>query len=302
MEYTVKPARKERPPALPLGVHVLDYPEGSMVEWKATAKGYRLFKWPALCMRQNGKGEKDRQKTIQSLTSRRRAGFVLGASEPGWYGMTTLTYRTPPERFCEVQRHFRKWKDRVRKHFGKSPHGWFLEFQKRSAPHFHIFWPLTGPVYERLSSEPTKVVFRKGKLTTVCNGDAAEYLSSAWMNIVGDLSDEFFSFQTGGITEIFRVPDAAGRYVAKEANKLHQKEAPYKIPQWWYISPELRAEFVNSGSMKVDEWSSEHGDICLARMWPKTQCEKKPKKQAVIMDENHVKSLRFEFDEFNNYD
>lgn len=302
MEYEVKPARRERPPCLPLGVHVFDYPAESMVEWKETSKGYRIYKWPSLCERQNGKGEKDRQKKIQSITSRRRAGFVLGASEPGWYGMTTLTYRTPPERFCEVQGHFRKWKDRIRKHFGKSPHGWFLEFQQNGSPHFHVFWPLTGPVYEALKSESTVSRMRKGKVTKVCNGPSSDYIYTAWMNIVGDKSIEFEKFQSGGITEIFRFPDAAGRYVAKEANKLHQKEAPYNVPQWWYISPELRAAFVNSGSVSVVEWSKEHGDICLARMWPKEQCSKYQKGNTRIIDENHTNSLRFEFDVLENYE
>jgi hypothetical protein len=97
----------------------------------------------------------------------------------------------------------------------------------------------------------------------------------SWIQIVGDTSREFLDFQNGGITELFRCPDAAGRYVAKEGGKGAQKEAPYPITRWWYLSPELHGDFSNGGEIALTDWELAHGGICLSRVWPRDDWKEK---------------------------
>jgi len=124
--------------------------------------------------------------------------------------MVTLTYPEGyPSDGAEVKNHLRRflqevrrWDDRYCRQVGV-PSGshssfWFLEFQRRGAPHFHIF----------LNRCPSK-----------------EWVSSKWYGIVG--SEDIRHFQAGTRTEKLK----SGRtgtisYASKYAAKLEQKSVP----------------------------------------------------------------------------
>lgn len=110
--------------------------------------------------------------------------------------MVTLTY--PAEFPCNgkiTKRHL----ELIRKWFIYRKIGgfWFYEFQKRGAPHFHIF--TTGKVDK-------------------------EDLSEAWYKIVG--SEDLKHLRAGTKIEAIRKPHAIAAYAAKYAAKAEQKEVP----------------------------------------------------------------------------
>jgi hypothetical protein len=114
----------------------------------------------------------------------------------GLVAMLTLTY--PAEFPCDgrlVKRHLtlmRKWLT-----YREIGAFWFLEFQRRGAPHFHLF--VTGEVDK-------------------------DELSSAWYKIVGSGDEKHL--RAGTNVERIRKPHAIAAYAAKYAAKVEQKSVP----------------------------------------------------------------------------
>lgn len=154
----------------------------------------------------------------------------------------TLTY---PNEFTtdgkEVKRHLVLIKKWLQRH-GCSDGFWFLEFQRRGAPHFHMFlknWPAGG-------------------ISAVAN---------AWHKIVGTDDKKHLQWHLGELSgtpclEWLRNPHAASAYVTKYASKKEQKDVPAEYQNvgrfwgyWGEASPVWR--FVSgSGSYAVGAaWS-----------------------------------------------
>jgi hypothetical protein len=115
--------------------------------------------------------------------------------------------------------------------------GWVMEFQTRGAVHFHIFFERR--LLKRFGWHVERVV-RRGKITDLVRGGLEELLVHMWIQSVGDSHPDFLAFQRGGIVELLRTPDAAARYVAKEAGKRAQKILPEWLEgagRWWWLSP-----------------------------------------------------------------
>ncbi|MEW6646326.1 MAG: hypothetical protein AB1450_03880 [Pseudomonadota bacterium] len=114
--------------------------------------------------------------------------------------MLTLTY---PGKFPDdgkiVKDHWRRMRQWLARQ-GCDVGLWFLEFQRRGAPHFHAF--MRNPV------PATKVAM-------------------AWFKIVG--SGNVAHLKAGTRVEWLRKPDAAGAYASKYASKIHQKEVPQEF-------------------------------------------------------------------------
>lgn len=173
----------------------------------------------------------------QSDKSRRRAAFNLGNADCEWFGMITLTYDSASlENITgkKCKKHLRSYRETLRR-LGVS-FGWILEFTRSGNPHFHIFLPSPCP----LDLEWRKVR-RNGKEVEVAtmHGDGGKLVDS-WQRIAGKKDR---SFDEGGIIEKFRLPDAAGRYVAKESAKRVQKNTPEGfgwVGNWWGMSANLR--------------------------------------------------------------
>jgi len=174
-----------------------------------------------------------------SAKSRRRAVFAfLNAPHP-WSHLVTLTFpdqpRDPRAAFDRLTRDMRE------RHKMNHQWGWVMEYQRREVVHYHLFlgrdWiqtngyePLLRP--EPVSSEPGARIVDRGLLD--------RYFVAAWIQAARIDSKDFIAFQKGGIVEPFRSPDAAARYVAKEAGKREQKRLPEGIEggrRWWYLSP-----------------------------------------------------------------
>lgn len=116
-----------------------------------------------------------------------------------------------------------------------------MEFQGRGVIHYHVFIERQC-LAERgwLDSSHMVSSTRQRRLTTIIRGPLDTRLYLAWVAAVGDRSPEFLAFQRGGIVELLRTPDAAARYIAKEAGKRAQKRLPEGVKacgRWWYLSP-----------------------------------------------------------------
>lgn len=166
-----------------------------------------------------GGGERS-EITMLSRESLRRLAFVAHNTAVRFDSMVTLTY---PAEFCsdgqEVKRHLRTWLKWSRREGGVNSYLWALEFQRRQAPHFHIF---------------------------TAGGDLLhmkQAVSLRWFEIVA--SDDPKHLAAGTRTERLRKPDAAGRYAAKYASKPHQKAVPpnYRnVGRFWGHSYDVKPE------------------------------------------------------------
>jgi hypothetical protein len=121
--------------------------------------------------------------------------LFIARNFPGLEIMLTLTYPSDfPMNGRMVKDHwrrFRQWMIRNNAATGL----WVLEFQKRGAPHFHVF------IREALDRHA---------------------VSAAWYRIVN--SGDPRHLRAGTRIEVFRHPPALGSYVMKYAAKMEQKE------------------------------------------------------------------------------
>lgn len=162
-----------------------------------------------------------RRQAISSFTraSARRLLFTA-RNFPSLAVMLTLTYpREFPADGRLVKNHWRRMRQWLVRQ--GCPVGlWFLEFQNRGAPHFHVFIP----------SHVDKVK-----------------VAEAWFRIVG--SGDERHLLAGTRVERLRMPHAAGSYAAKYAAKSAQKEVPENyenVGRFWgtWGSPEIAEKIV----------------------------------------------------------
>lgn len=242
------------------------YEKITVTEFK---NGSRL-KWPVTKEPPPPPENRERGSLSQSVKSRLNSAFNLGNAETSWLAMATLTYRVAPSDYETLKSHRSKFLDRMRKRFGEFDYAWILEFQKRGAAHFHIFIGDGGELGALIKSEPTRTKKRKGVETEILTGDVAEYVTEAWIEIVGDDSPKFLKFQRGGILEKMRSPDAAGRYAAKEAAKRCQKESSFPVSQWWGMSRKLKALARGETEISVDDFTELFPDSpMISKLWKK---------------------------------
>lgn len=96
---------------------------------------------------------------------------------------------------------------------------WFLEFQKRGAPHIHLMiFNCDIPVYKRVSLR--------------------EWLGLAWAEIVGNPIEEEFNKHVKAGTKIEKMRKRHFGYAMKYASKMEQKQVPSefkKVGRFWGV-------------------------------------------------------------------
>ena len=166
--------------------------------------------------------------------SRRRLALVAGNSEVVFRSFVTVSY--PSEFPCDgkvVKRHLHALLAALRRKCGPLAYLWFLEFQRRGAPHLHLFLDFELP-------GPLSVMTRKsGRVRKECrvNWQFQDWLSDRWFEIVGS-GDELHR-KAGAAWEVIEKPDGAARYVAKESYKTFQKQVPkafQNVGRFWGAS------------------------------------------------------------------
>jgi len=128
---------------------------------------------------------------------------------PGLEIMLTLTYPADfPLDGRLVKDHWKRFRQWMKRN-GAVTGLWVLEFQKRGAPHFHIF----------IQTSLDRVA-----------------VSKAWYKIVNSMDPKHLA--AGTRIERFRYPPAIGSYVMKYASKMDQKDVPSEfknVGRFWGI-------------------------------------------------------------------
>lgn len=145
-----------------------------------------------------------------SRKSLRRLTFVAQNTAVKFVSMVTLTY---PKKFPlsgkTVKRHLNAFLAAMRYHWQPLDYIWWLEFQKRGAPHIHL-------------------------LTAVNLAGWQQWISERWYGIVG--SQDTKHLAAGTNCEALRSVDGAARYITAYASKPEQKTIPKifrDVGRWW---------------------------------------------------------------------
>ena len=152
--------------------------------------------------------------TLFSKASKRRL-LSTARNFPGLEIMLTLTYPSDfPMDGRLVKNHWRRFRQWLIRN-GAETGLWVLEFQKRGAPHFHVF--MREPLDRHI-------------------------VSDAWYRIVASGDPKHLS--AGTRIEEFRNPPALGSYVMKYAAKMEQKDVPAgyeSVGRFWGVwgKPEI---------------------------------------------------------------
>ncbi|WP_462273673.1 rolling circle replication-associated protein [Methanohalophilus sp.] len=168
--------------------------------------------------------------------------------------MITLTY---PGQYTSdgatVKGHLRAFLQALRRVNNDVSYLWFLEFQKRGAPHFHV---LTRGI------QITK--------------ERKEWVSKRWYAIVGSKDERHL--RAGTRTESVRKKDGAKRYAVKYAYKMKQKRVPegYRnVGRFWGHSKDVKpipiAEVECNeddiiAGLEIGEWEYLRGDALHYRV------------------------------------
>jgi hypothetical protein len=133
-----------------------------------------------------------------SARARKRLAFVAANTDVEFVTMITLTY---PGQFetdgKEVKRHLNLFLKRFARRY-EHEYLWFLEFQQRGAPHYHVLSNVNRNSIDEL------------------------WLSESWYEIVG--SQDAKHLLAG--TRVERLRKTGARYAVKYAYKMRQKNVP----------------------------------------------------------------------------
>jgi hypothetical protein len=212
--------------------------------------GVKVYKRDVVVVRAQGSSKADPptrgEITEFSRTSRQRLAFVACNTDVSFKTMITLTY--PGEYTTDgkaVKAHLKAFLEWLSRDLGHRPsYLWFLEFQQRGAPHFHILVTYSLP----LVWQKETILVNGHPITREVPSQAARdavkgfrfRVSAAWYRIVG--SGDPRHFAAGTRTERIRKKDGAARYAVKYAMKMRQKRVPkaYRnVGRFWGCSRDV---------------------------------------------------------------
>lgn len=142
-----------------------------------------------------------------SDNARKRLAFVASNTDVNFQSMVTLTY--PSEFPCDgkvVKRHLYQFLAWLKQLMPGVNYLWFLEFQKRGAPHVHML----------LDRQPASY-----------GGTWPSFqfaVANTWYNLVG--SHDVRHLRAGTRSERLRTPEGGKHYAVKYAQKMAQKKVP----------------------------------------------------------------------------
>lgn len=161
-----------------------------------------------------------------SKKSRQRLAFVANNTRIVFRSMITLTYpKEYPTDGKSVKAHLNAFLVWARRRFVSPSYLWFLEFQKRGAPHIHILldYPMPQDDVQRFN------LFQS--------------VSKKWYETVD--SGDLLHLMAGTRCERIRKPDGAARYCLKYAYKTKQKCVPVgfrDVGRFWGCSRDVPPE------------------------------------------------------------
>lgn len=173
---------------------------------------------------------------IEYLSKASRKKLALLASNSPIVFRSFLTVSYPGEFPCDgelVKVHLHSLLKALRRRCPVYDYLWFLEFQQRGAPHFHIFLSHDLP-------QPHDTMRRRSGSTVrdcLVHWPSQDWLSDSWYRIVG--SGDERHLRAGSAWEVLTSPDGAAKYVAKECSKPYQKWVPkayQSVGRFWGAS------------------------------------------------------------------
>lgn len=172
-----------------------------------------------------------------SRESRRRLALVAGNCDVLFRSLVTLTYpREFPADGLLVKAHWAAIRSALMRWTDRASYLWFLEFQKRGAPHIHVFLSAEMPA-------PLSEMSRRGgrvRKSCLTHWPWQDWLSRRWFEIVGSGDEKHL--RAGAAWEVIEKPDGAARYVSKEAHKCFQKIVPQgfrNVGRFWGCSRDV---------------------------------------------------------------
>ena len=173
--------------------------------------GIKIYKQDVVVIRDGSAPSKSTPErgeiTHFSKKSRQRLAFVASNTDVTFRTMITLTYPASyPTDGKETKKHLNTFLTWLKRDTGGTSYLWFLEFQRRGAPHFHI---LISAAMPRTAANKTAFRFR---------------VSSTWYRAVN--SGDARHLAAGCRTERIRNEDGARNYTVKYAFKMKQKAIP----------------------------------------------------------------------------
>lgn len=145
--------------------------------------------------------------TMFSRKSRQRLAFVANNTTVEFRTIITLTYpKEYPHDGSLCKKHLREWLTQLQAYTGGADYLWFVEFQRRGAPHFHILTDYPMP-----RQRPLAKSFRL-------------WVSRTWYTTCGELDPKHLVAGTN--TQAIRNREHCGAYAVKYATKMEQKAVP----------------------------------------------------------------------------
>lgn len=156
--------------------------------------------------------------------SRFRLLHVVKNCEVDFRSMLTLTYPAEfPMSGRTAKKHFKALCMALRRRFPSIRGIWFLEFQMRGAPHFHVMLDFDLASFGELEQRHRKQ--RNGRVRSFWTVPALqEWVSEAWFRVVA--SGDRKHLRAGSSWEVIEHAEGALRYAAAHAAKPHQKKVP----------------------------------------------------------------------------
>lgn len=159
-----------------------------------------------------------------SRASRARLAFVAANTDVEFRTMLTLTYpQVYPNDGKEVKTHLYQMLRELKKVCRGTDYLWFLEFQRRGAPHIHIL--LDYPM-------PAKADDKKS---------LRKHIAWLWFGIAGTKDQKHLL--AGTRMEALRSPEGGAHYAVKYASKTAQKIVPdafQNVGRFWGHSKAVR--------------------------------------------------------------
>lgn len=136
----------------------------------------------------------------------------------------------------------------LKRSLGRFEYVWFLEFQRRGAPHFHILLTLQGP--GRCERELVAEIWSKiaEPLDLAYTGISSPYGRKNAVMGISTRDNVFKQHRRQRTWEALRSEEGAARYALKYALKAHQKSVPagYRdVGRFWGASRGVRVSDVD---------------------------------------------------------
>jgi len=225
---------------------------------EVTSRGGLRIRWPSIMDGEGGDGgQVGRTIQSQSSKSRMRCAFAFGQSVADWGFTSLLTFPHDPAA-AEVERAWRSLRRRWRDRWGETIDAWVMEFTRRGRVHFHLFHA-AGSNFGVACSVAARIEVGSRKKRTVLRGGVDWWIRDAWLSATRSEPDSAAArLCGGGMIEPMRSPDAAGRYVSKEAGKRFQKQLPaaYRegLGRYWFLAPRWAPKIIGEMEVLWQDW------------------------------------------------